>query len=204
MRRIAWKQCRSCSADSLSMWPDSLASYALAGWIRSPRASSTRGHRVLREPVDLEVGMQLAQLVGDGGVALGVAEADRRGDVERALAPRLAPRPAPRLAGGGSTKSRRSRFTFTGSRTCGDMAAALQRHELAAGRLGERRAARVRADASSSPWMTSTGQRTRRTCPGSVSSTASAWREIVSTSVAGSVSSPQPTRPRSASSSAAR
>ena len=31
IRRIAWKQCRSCSADSLSMWLDSLASSALAG-----------------------------------------------------------------------------------------------------------------------------------------------------------------------------
>ena len=41
MRRIAWKQCRSCSADSLSTWCDSLARNALAGWIRSPRASST-------------------------------------------------------------------------------------------------------------------------------------------------------------------
>ena len=41
IRRIAWKQCRSCSADSLSMWPDSFARYALAGWMRSPRASST-------------------------------------------------------------------------------------------------------------------------------------------------------------------
>ena len=45
-----------------------------------------RGDRVLREPVDLEVGVQLAQLVGDRDVALGVAEPDRRGDVERALA----------------------------------------------------------------------------------------------------------------------
>jgi site-specific DNA recombinase len=35
------EQCRSCSADSLSMWRDSLASSALAGWMRSPHASST-------------------------------------------------------------------------------------------------------------------------------------------------------------------
>ncbi len=41
IRRHAWKQCRSCSADSDSKWPDSLARCALAGWIRSPRASST-------------------------------------------------------------------------------------------------------------------------------------------------------------------
>ena len=37
-----------------------------------------RRDRVLREPVDLEVGMELAQLVGDRGVALCVPEPDRR------------------------------------------------------------------------------------------------------------------------------
>ena len=41
IRRIAWNACRSCSADSDSMCRDSLASSALAGWMRSPRASST-------------------------------------------------------------------------------------------------------------------------------------------------------------------
>ena len=40
--RMAWKACRSCSADSVSMWADSLASQALAGWMRSPSASRTR------------------------------------------------------------------------------------------------------------------------------------------------------------------
>src|SRR5947209_4547226 len=40
IRRIAWKACRSCSAHSDSMWVDSFASSALAGWIRSPSASS--------------------------------------------------------------------------------------------------------------------------------------------------------------------
>ena len=52
--------------------------------------------RMLREPVDLEVGMELAQLVGDRGVALGVAEPDRRRDVERALAAGPAAHPAAR------------------------------------------------------------------------------------------------------------
>ena len=51
---------------------------------------------MLRQPVDLEVGMELAQLIGDRSVALRVAESDRRGDVERALAARLAAHPAPR------------------------------------------------------------------------------------------------------------
>ena len=41
IRRQAWKQCRSCSADSDSMWLDSLARCSLAGWMRSPSPSST-------------------------------------------------------------------------------------------------------------------------------------------------------------------
>ena len=57
-----------------------------------------RRDRVLREPLDLEPGVQPAQLVGDGDVAPDVAESDRRADEERAA--RLArPRtPAPRAA----------------------------------------------------------------------------------------------------------
>ena len=37
-----------------------------------------RRDRVLGEPVDLEVGMELAQFVGNRGVALCVPEPDRR------------------------------------------------------------------------------------------------------------------------------
>src|SRR5690348_17092810 len=40
------------------------------------------GDRVLGEPVDLQVGMQAAELSGDRSVALRVAEADRGRDVE--------------------------------------------------------------------------------------------------------------------------
>ena len=43
-------------------------------------------HRVLRQPVDLQAVDEVAQLAGDRDVALRVAEPDRRGDVERALA----------------------------------------------------------------------------------------------------------------------
>jgi len=46
--------------------------------------------RVLGEPVDLQAGMQLAQLIGDRRVTLGVARADRRGAVEESLAVRAA------------------------------------------------------------------------------------------------------------------
>src|SRR6185437_10624974 len=42
------------------------------------------GNRVLGEPVDLQIGMQSAQLAHDRHVALGVPEADRRADEQRA------------------------------------------------------------------------------------------------------------------------
>ena len=42
IRRQAWKQCRSCSADSDSKCLDSLARWALAGWIAHPPRSRTR------------------------------------------------------------------------------------------------------------------------------------------------------------------
>ena len=46
-----------------------------------------RRHRVLGEPVDLEVGVELPELVRDRRVAHRVAQADGRGDVERAPLP---------------------------------------------------------------------------------------------------------------------
>ena len=58
IRRIAWNTCRSCSADSDSMCADSLARPADAGWMRSPRGLEHAGHRVLGQPVDLEVGVE--------------------------------------------------------------------------------------------------------------------------------------------------
>ena len=83
MRRMAWKALSSCSPDSSSMWRDLLASRAaqrvdaLAVGFEQPR------HRVLRQPVHLQVGVQLAQLARDGDVAAAVAEADRRRQIER-------------------------------------------------------------------------------------------------------------------------
>jgi len=51
------------------------------------------GDRALREPVDLEVRAQPAQLIGDGKVASDMTEPDRRGEEERAPPARPAPRP---------------------------------------------------------------------------------------------------------------
>ena len=94
---MAWKACRSCSAASVSMWADSLARWRLAGWMRLALGLQDPGDRVLGQPVDLELGVQGAELVGDGQVAAGVAQADRGGDVQRPGRPPQGPGPAPRL-----------------------------------------------------------------------------------------------------------
>ena len=64
----------------------------LAGQLRAHRVDPLAvgvedgGDRVLGEPVDLKVGVELPQLRGDRDVPLGVPEADRRRDVEGASA----------------------------------------------------------------------------------------------------------------------
>ena len=149
IRRIAWNACRSCSADSLSMWCDSLASSALAGWMRSPSASSTRGHRVLGEPVDLEPGNELAQLFGDRDVAARMAEADRRADIEGPPRANLRPRPPPGL------RLRRRRPVDELAQGSVDLrrvarlravAGPLERHQGPAGELGQGRPLRMGHD----------------------------------------------------------
>ena len=148
MRRIAWKQWRSCSADSLSMCPDSLASMRARRMDALAAGAQHRRDRVLRQPVDLEIGMQPAQLVGDRHVAARMAEPDRRGDVERALAARPSAHPARAPARGRSAKSRSSRLTLTGSRTCGPWPEPSSITRSRAGHLGERDPAARSGDAS--------------------------------------------------------
>ena len=98
---------------------DSFARCALAGWIRSPSASSTRVTGSWASQSISRPSTSVAQLAGDRHVALGVAEADRRRDVEGALAPvgAVDGRVAPRARR--PTNSRRARFTWTGLRACG-------------------------------------------------------------------------------------
>jgi len=131
------------------------------------------GDRMLCEPVDLDVGAELAQLVRDGDVALGVAEADRGGDVERASPARQGARPVAWLGrahecGHDSvlpidrTKSRMSRLASTGWRP-GIMWSAPS--TTTSGALVSSDSRRDRAtgwQVSSEPWMRSIGQRTPR------------------------------------------
>ena len=74
--------------------------------------------RVLGEPVDLEVGVQRPQLAGDRDVAAGMAETDRRADVQRAP-PAVRPLDRGLRRNEESTNSRIARFTVTGCRPSG-------------------------------------------------------------------------------------
>jgi hypothetical protein len=123
IRRIAWKQCRSWSPASLSMWPDSDASSRLAGWIRSPPSSSS-----------LVTGSWASQSTSRSGCS-------PRSSRAMAMSRRACPSPIgedrysarrrrrsarvqrscrdPADGATRSAKSRSSRLTLTGSRACG-------------------------------------------------------------------------------------
>ncbi len=85
MRRMAWKAVEIVLArlqldvPRLAGEPRAERMDALAVGLEQAR------HRVLRQPVDLQVGMQLAQFARDGDVAAAVPEADGGGEIERLL-----------------------------------------------------------------------------------------------------------------------
>ena len=114
--------------------------HALAG------ALERGGDGMLGEPVHLQLRLQPAQLARDRDVAPRVAEPDRRGEVERALAPRAAAHPGPRRA---RRREEVAQQPVHAHRVAGvrEVPGALHHHQLAAGRLGHRAAARERPDA---------------------------------------------------------
>jgi len=65
------------------------------------------GYRVLSEPIDLQIGMKLAQFVGDREVAPDVAETDWRGDVQGS--PSARPGACPRRRRGPSRVDERAK-----------------------------------------------------------------------------------------------
>ena len=105
-----------------------------------------RRHRMLGEPVDLQLGMEQAELVRDREVAPRVPEPDGRGDVERAPAPARA---APPAGGGRRRRDDVAQHQVDPHRIPADrqVAGALEREQLPARGGGERRTLRVRADA---------------------------------------------------------
>ena len=79
-------------------------------------------HRMLSEPVDLQIRLPGPQFIGDGQVPAHMPEPDRRADEQRPLTAVPAPGPAPALRCPGRkdwTKSRMSRLAWTGSRNVG-------------------------------------------------------------------------------------
>ena len=129
-----------------------------------------RGDRMLREPVDLEVGVQPAQLVCDRHVALRMAEPDRRRDEERALAARPAARPAAcgRRRRDEVAQEQVDLHGVAGMRRVARIRRALtSAPPVSSASGGARHCGRM---ASSRPWITSTGHRTR---PASSSAVAS-------------------------------
>ena len=82
---------------------------ALAGWMRSPSASSTAVTGCWASQSISRSGMERAQLARDRHVAPRMAEPDRRRDVERALAPRRRTRVQRRPAAPTERSTRRTR-----------------------------------------------------------------------------------------------
>ena len=109
-------------------------------------------HGILRQPVDLQAGTELAQFAGDGDVAAPVAEADGRGQIERLLLARGAAclRPG-RGPGRGDAQPAIEKVVDQGVALGGIaaeriVAAARDGYELAAGELGDELAAGMELD----------------------------------------------------------
>ena len=151
------------------------------GMHRLARVFEHPGDRVLGQPIDLEVGMESSQLIGDCEVATGVAQADGGRDVERPLRSIPSTRPRPRgrrCLASRSTKSRIRRLTRTGSRARGRWPAPSSTANSPPASASE--AARARSSGlirSSSPWMNSVG--TETATPSASTSSGSRYRRAV-------------------------
>ena len=131
MRRIASNTGSQCSPASDSMCAHSPASSALAGWTRSPRASSSAVAGDCASQSISRPGRSTAQLARDREIAPGVPEADRRRHEERAR--RARGRAAARSRGGaGGTGLAQQQVDAHRIARVGRVAAALQRDQPAA------------------------------------------------------------------------
>src|ERR1700733_15610255 len=93
--------------------------------------------RMLGKPVDLHIRVQLAQLVSDRHIALRMAKADRRGDVQHALGAGLAADPARRRPRG-EREVTQEQVDLDRIAPMRAMTRALEEDEVATSRLGER------------------------------------------------------------------
>ncbi len=159
MRRSAWKQCRSCSRGlatrcGATRWRDG----RWRGGCARPPPRSTRVTGSCASQSISQVRVQAAQLAGDRHVALGVAEPDRRGDVQSARG-----RPSGRYTVGSRGVRGRPKASSENSRSAQvdldrlagvrEVAGARDRLELAAGERGaSARPSRGGVILSRSPW----------------------------------------------------
>ena len=124
------------------------------------------GHRMLGQPVHLQVRAQLAQLVGDGQVPPRVPEPNRRRQVQhRGGGGPAALSTGAAQAGSGRNRLAKSRIawlTTTGSRACGQCPAPSTTSRSAPVSSAIRSLHDSGAQRSWSPWIASTGQRTCR------------------------------------------
>ena len=201
MRRNAWKQCRSCSADSDSKCLDSLARCAAGGMDALALGLEDPGDRVLGEPVDLQIGVQSTQLARDRNIALGVPKADRRADEERARATVRAEHGwvAWRAWTLECVLCELAQHQVEADGLAGmlDMSGAFDRHRACRAETRERAGIAWRVIMSRSPETTSTGQSRPCASPRSSRGAPARWADCSSRTVAanvfGSVSSAQPT-----------
>ena len=123
-------------------------------------------HRILRQPVDLHIRMQLAQLPRDSDVAAPVPEPDRRREIEHSL--RFAGSQLARLLRGADAELAIEEIDDQGvalGRKAAQriVTAARNGHELGTGDISDELARAHRAGCwSSSPWIISIGQRILR------------------------------------------
>ena len=129
----------------------------LVGQLRAGRvdalafAGQDARHRVLRQPVDLEIRHERAQLAGDRHVPLGVAEADRRGDVEGAPAACLRAGPGRCRGPARLDEVAQQQVDLHRVARVRAVAGALEAHERAADQLCECGARVMRADGVVAP-----------------------------------------------------
>ena len=166
IRRQAWKTLSSCSRDSAAMWRDSLASRALAGWMRSPHASSTRvtgscaSQSICRSGCSARSSRAMAtsrhawpRPIGEETYSARLRPAGSRGATAR---------PRRRAAVGALGEVAQQLVEAHRVARVRAVADVVELDELGAGRRRRRRAPRSGGiSSSSSPWVTSSGQRTR-------------------------------------------
>jgi len=165
MRRAAWNTCKSCSAHSPSRCSDSLARNADAGWMRSPRraSSSVTGCWASQSTFRSGCSLRSSSATARSRRACPSPIGDDRYSTRRRRSSGLVHRRGGAVPGRNRlVKSRIAWLTITGSRACGQCPAPSATSSSAPVSSAIRSPQDSGRQRSLSPWIASTGQRTRR------------------------------------------